>query len=74
MTVEGSSRDVSISYFIVLLAGFSVWVAYGMAAGNMVLVVPNGVALLVGAALVIIALRLRRSRPDAVTSPPPAGR
>jgi len=74
MLRERSSRDVSIGYFLVLLAGFSLWVAYGSAAGNMVLVVPNAVALLVGIALVIIALRLRGAdaagpRPG---KPPPA--
>jgi MtN3 and saliva related transmembrane protein len=59
MLREKSSRDVSLGYFLVLLAGFSLWVAYGLVAGNLVLVVPNAVALLVGMALVIIALRLR---------------
>jgi uncharacterized protein with PQ loop repeat len=68
MLREKSSRDVSIGYFLVLLAGFSLWVAYGSAAGNMVLIVPNGVALLVGIVLVIIALRLRGA--DAAVHPP----
>jgi MtN3 and saliva related transmembrane protein len=49
-----------VSYFMVLLAGFLLWIAYGIAAGNMVLVVPNSVALLVGIVLVCVALRLRR--------------
>jgi uncharacterized protein with PQ loop repeat len=75
---EKSSRDVSIGYFLVLLAGFSLWVAYGSAAGNMVLVVPNAVALLVGIVLVIVALRLRRPASGADAAghlpgrPPPA--
>jgi MtN3 and saliva related transmembrane protein len=60
MLRERSSRDVSLSYFMVLLAGFLLWIAYGIAAGNMVLVIPNSVALLVGIALVCVALRLRR--------------
>jgi len=59
MIREKSSRDVSVGYFLVLLAGFSLWVAYGSAAGNMVLVVPNAVALGVGIVLVIVARRLR---------------
>ncbi len=63
MLRQHSSRDVSLGYFAVLLIGFLLWIAYGAAAGNLVLVVPNGVALLVGIALVVVALRLRhRSR------------
>jgi MtN3 and saliva related transmembrane protein len=59
MLRQKSSRDVSIGYFLVLLGGFALWVGYGIAAGNMVLVVPNAVALLVGVVLVAVALRLR---------------
>ena len=55
-----SSRDVSLGYFMVLLAGFGLWISYGIAAGNLVLVIPNSVALLVGTSLVVVALRLRR--------------
>jgi hypothetical protein len=43
-----------------LLAGFVLWISYGIAAGNMWLVVPNSIALLVGLTLVAVALRLRR--------------
>ena len=60
MLRERSSRDVSLGYFMILLAGFLLWISYGIAAGNLVLVIPNSVALLVGIALVIVALRLRR--------------
>jgi MtN3 and saliva related transmembrane protein len=59
MLREKSSRDVSIGYFLVLLGGFALWVGYGIAARNTVLVVPNAVALLVGMVLVAVALRLR---------------
>lgn len=55
-----SSRDVSLGYYMVLLAGFGLWISYGIAAGNLVLVIPNSVALLVGTSLVVVALRLRR--------------
>ena len=61
MLRERSSREVSLGYFSILLAGFLLWISYGIAAGNMWLVVPNSIALLVGLALVAIALRLRRS-------------
>ena len=62
MLRERSSRDVSLGYFTILLFGFLLWIAYGLAAGNPALVIPNSVALLVGVALVIVALRLRRGR------------
>ena len=61
MLREGSSREVSLGYFMILLTGFLLWISYGISVGNMVLIVPNSVALLVGIALVIIAIRLRHS-------------
>jgi MtN3 and saliva related transmembrane protein len=60
MLREHSSRDVSLGYFMILLAGFLLWISYGIAASNLVLVIPNSVALLVGILLVMVALRLRR--------------
>jgi uncharacterized protein with PQ loop repeat len=65
MLREQSSRDVSVGYFTILLVGFLLWIAYGAAAGLLALVIPNSVALLVGIAVIVVALRLRRqpSRP-----------
>jgi MtN3 and saliva related transmembrane protein len=59
MLRERSSREVSLGYFAILLAGFLLWISYGIAAGNVWLVVPNSIALLVGLTLVAVALRLR---------------
>jgi uncharacterized protein with PQ loop repeat len=70
MLREQSSRDVSVSYFIILLVGFLLWIAYGAAARIPALVAPNIVALLVGTAVIIVALRLRRCTPRK----PPADR
>ena len=64
MLRERSSQDVSVGYFMILLAGFLLWISYGIAAGNMVLVIPNSVALLVGIALVTVAVRLRHRDAD----------
>lgn len=64
MLRERSSRDVSLGYFVILLSGFLLWVSYGIAAGNLVLVIPNSVALLVGIAVLIVAIRLRRPAPS----------
>ena len=54
-----SSRGVSVGYFLVLLVGFVLWLAYGVAASNYALIVPNMVAGAVTAATVAIALRYR---------------
>jgi MtN3 and saliva related transmembrane protein len=63
MLRERSSRDVSVGYFLILLVGFLLWIAYGAAAGLLALVIPNSVALLVGIMVIVIALRLRRQAP-----------
>jgi uncharacterized protein with PQ loop repeat len=42
-----SSEGVSIGYFAVLMVGFALWVAYGIASRDLPLVVPNSVAFLV---------------------------
>ena len=55
-----SSHGVSIAYFLVLLVGFLLWLAYGIAAANLALIVPNVVAAVVTAATIAVALRYRR--------------
>jgi uncharacterized protein with PQ loop repeat len=64
MLREQSSRDLCVGYFLILPAGFLLWIAYGAVAGIPALVVPNIVALLVGTVVIIVALRLRRRRCD----------
>jgi uncharacterized protein with PQ loop repeat len=56
-----SSHGVSIAYVRVLLVGFILWVAYGIAAANMALVVPNTVAAVITVATIATALRYRVS-------------
>jgi uncharacterized protein with PQ loop repeat len=55
-----SSVDLSLGYLGVLLIGFGLWIAYGVSLGNLALIVPNSVALLIGLATIGVALRLRR--------------
>jgi MtN3 and saliva related transmembrane protein len=55
-----SSADVSLAYLGVLLVGFVLWIAYGIALGNAALIVPNSVALAVGTLTVLVAIRFRR--------------
>ena len=57
---ERSSGQISVGYFTILLIGFLLWIAYGASARIMALVIPNIVSLLVGSAVIIVTLRLRR--------------
>jgi MtN3 and saliva related transmembrane protein len=63
MVRRGSSEGVSIGYFAVLLVGFSLWVAYGLANGDLPLIVPNCVAFLVMGCTIAVALDKRRHDP-----------
>ena len=45
-----------------LLVGFVLWLAYGIAARNFALIIPNTVALLVISATIVVAVRYRRPR------------
>jgi MtN3 and saliva related transmembrane protein len=55
-----SSRQVSIGYFGILLVGFALWFAYGVAADLLALIVPNTVAFLATLATIVVAARYRR--------------
>jgi MtN3 and saliva related transmembrane protein len=56
----GSSEAVSVGYQQVLLVGFVLWLAYGIALENLALIVPNTIAALVSATTIVIALRFRK--------------
>jgi MtN3 and saliva related transmembrane protein len=71
MIRQRSSRDVSIGYFTVLLIGFVIWVSYGIATRNPVLIVPNAVALLVGVSTIVVALQLGRGSRGTDAKVPP---
>ena len=57
-----SSRDVSIGYLLVIVVGFAIWIAYGIAIRNPALVVPNTLAFIVGIGTIAVALYLRKPR------------
>jgi uncharacterized protein with PQ loop repeat len=59
MVQRRSSADVSIGYLLVLIPGFALWIAYGVASSDLALVVPNVVALVVASVTVAGALLLR---------------
>jgi MtN3 and saliva related transmembrane protein len=71
MVRQRSSRDVSIGYFAILLIGFLLWLSYGIAARNLALIVPNAVALLIGASTIAVALRLGQGTHGSRVSAPP---
>jgi uncharacterized protein with PQ loop repeat len=54
-----SSREVSVAYFLVLLVGFALWIAYGISIENWYLIVPNAVAFTVCTTTIVVALRYR---------------
>jgi MtN3 and saliva related transmembrane protein len=64
MWVRRSSQDVSIRYFAVLLPGFALWIAYGVARADWALIVPNAVALVVVSAAIAVAAHFRTPSPD----------
>jgi uncharacterized protein with PQ loop repeat len=59
MVARGSSADVSLPFLLVLLAGFVLWLAYGVALGNAALIVSNAVAITSYAITTAAVLRLR---------------
>ncbi|HEU0303135.1 MAG TPA: SemiSWEET family transporter [Gaiellaceae bacterium] len=54
-----SSRGVSIGYFAILLVGFVLWIAYGIAIDKPALVVPNVFAVMTALATIAVAVRFR---------------
>ena len=59
MVARGSSADVSLPFLLVLLVGFVLWLAYGVALGNTALIVSNAVAITSYAVTTAAVLRLR---------------
>lgn len=55
-----SSTGNSVGYFIILLVGFVLWMAYGIAASNLALIIPNAVAAVVITATIAVTWRYRR--------------
>ena len=64
MLARRSSADVSLTYLSVLQVGFTLWILYGWALGNPAIMVPNSVALVIGAATIAIAVRYRNPDED----------
>jgi MtN3 and saliva related transmembrane protein len=54
-----SSKEVSIPYFGILVFGFLLWLAYGIAIANPALIIPNSLAVVIGLATIAVAKRYR---------------
>ncbi len=59
VVARGSSADVSVPYLSVLLVGFVLWLAYGIALANAALIVSNAVAIATYAVTTAAVLRFR---------------
>jgi MtN3 and saliva related transmembrane protein len=56
-----SSAGISIPYLGVLVIGFALWFAYGIALQNLAIIVPNTIAFAVGATTIAVARHYRRA-------------
>jgi uncharacterized protein with PQ loop repeat len=54
-----SSASVSVAYQQVLLVGFVLWLAYGVAAENLALIIPNTISTVVCSTSIAVTLRYR---------------
>ncbi len=52
-----SSKDVSILYLVVLVVGFSLYLAYGISISNRLLIVTNTVSIVATATTLLVAFR-----------------
>ena len=60
MIARRSSAGISIPYLGVLVVGFALWFAYGVALHNWALIIPNTIAFVVGATTIAVARHYRR--------------
>ena len=63
-----TATDVSLGFFGLLMPGYVLWVAYGLARGDLALMVPNAVAFCVSGATMLVARYFRR-HPSGPESP-----
>lgn len=51
-----STRDISLSMWVLFTAGVAVWIAYGIAIGSVSVIAANGVTLALAATVLIVKL------------------
>lgn len=52
-----STGDLSLQMYVVLVAGTALWLAYGLAIGDVPLIAANGITLLLAASILYVKLR-----------------
>jgi MtN3 and saliva related transmembrane protein len=52
-----STGDLSLHMYMVLVAGTALWLAYGLAIGDLPLIAANGITLLLAASILYVKLR-----------------
>jgi uncharacterized protein with PQ loop repeat len=55
-----SSSDVSLAFLVVLICGGTLWLLYGLALGNIAIIVANIVGVLSSGTTLMVAIRWRR--------------
>ena len=61
MIAARTSSGISIPYLSVLVIGFVLWFAYGIALRNLAIIIPNTIAFVVGATTIAVARHYRRA-------------
>lgn len=59
---EKDARSVSLRMYLVTVAGFSLWFAYGLVIGRWPIALSNAVCLLISGAILVLKLRLEPSQ------------
>lgn len=67
---HGDSSEVSPGVFLMMRVNATIWLTYGIATGNVVIVVPNVVALVTTTLTLITIKRFRHAAHDAPPRPP----
>jgi MtN3 and saliva related transmembrane protein len=60
---EKDAGSVSLRMYLVTVAGFSLWLAYGMVIGRWPIAASNAVCLAMSGAILVLKLRLNRKGP-----------
>lgn len=69
-----SAEDISLGYFALLVPGFILWVAYGIATADIFLTAPNALATLTALTVIGLALWMRRTAGNRTEDAPPSER
>ena len=68
MWIRRSAADVSLLYLVVLLVGFSLYLAYGLSISNRLLIITNSVSNAATATTLLVAAFLHGERAPSVAN------